>query len=169
MAYKFDIRLNDILLSLSQALDLITMPIGGVSEHGQRVCYIASNLAELLGYQESQMQEVFMATLLHDAGIYSELTATKLIEIDWGGSWEHCEEGYQLLRRFPRFENIANIIRHLPEKLHQLRLKKSAGKADHVVYEVFTLSQDVELLFYYYLYPVGQKDNLAGQRNLLSR
>lgn len=117
MLDTLDLDLNDILLSLSNALNLVLSPADfAFADHNHRVAYIAVNLADLLPDSEIDRNELCLAALLHDAGIFSDKEKAKLKEIDWEGAWQHCEGGYELLKRFPRFTNLPSVVRFHHDK-----------------------------------------------------
>lgn len=59
------VSLFDMLSSLSTALDLIDIEL---IDHHNRVCYIATKLAAHLRFSTEEINEIFMAGLMHDIG-----------------------------------------------------------------------------------------------------
>lgn len=113
------IRLFDMVLGLSRALDLLHTSIG---DHHLRVAYIACCIAEELGFTPTDIQTALIAGALHDAGTASspqrlglldhalvnyEIHETAVFE----DIHEHGRKGFELLRDFPPFAAAASAVR----------------------------------------------------------
>ena len=69
---------------LSDMLDLV-----GVNDlqHGRRVAYMCLETAHALGFEPSEIENLYFAALLHDCGVSTTSTHENIIkEIDWTGS-----------------------------------------------------------------------------------
>ena len=105
--------LTEAVIALSDALDLV-----GVNDvrHGKRVAYMAEQLGRQMELPQTDQDDLFLAALLHDCGVSSSRVHTELTRVlDWEGDG-HCQDGFALLRDFPPFLRIADIVRrhHLP-------------------------------------------------------
>lgn len=104
----YQVNLNNLLLSLAKILDLTC---AGLTPHHERVTFIASRLAELLGLDTAEKQRLLYAALVHDIGAVSEFREMARIKaFDYEDTYKHCERGYQLLKDVPLGEDIAEII-----------------------------------------------------------
>ncbi|MFH1135403.1 MAG: HD domain-containing phosphohydrolase [Pseudomonadota bacterium] len=112
------IPLSSLVAALSEALGLVG---GKIVNHGKRVAYLALNLAGPLGLNETEIQDLWNAALLHDAGVSRTRTHEKLLQFDWEGAYEHCRDGANLLRTFPLFARPAEIILHHHSKWSELK------------------------------------------------
>lgn len=107
---RYDIDLTQVTLSLSDALDLVGVH---VIQHGKRVAAIALETGRHLGLSPQDRHRLLLAGVLHDCGVSSTETHRELIfHFDWEQSREHAERGYDLLREFPPFNELALLVRH---------------------------------------------------------
>ena len=103
------VPLHRLILSLSEALDYVHPD---VADHQHRVAYIAINLGRRLGFQQSDLLQLFHAAALHDIGLLrvenriQALHLGALEQVSW-----HCEAGFELLKNNPLFGQAAEIIR----------------------------------------------------------
>lgn len=116
---EFKIRLFDMVLCFSRALDLLHPAI---SDHHLRVAYIAACLAEELGLTHAEMPDVLIAGALHDVAAVSSPVMVSLFDqalanyrLDNAaipdGLHKHAFEGFTLTRDFPPFAQAASAIR----------------------------------------------------------
>lgn len=89
--------------------------------HVDRVAKISMFIAEKMNLSDYQIRNIKTAARLHELGIAALPTLEKRIEaLDEGKSRSHTNHplvGEMLLKGFPGFEMIANIIRHLHENV----------------------------------------------------
>ena len=108
------IPLHRLVLSLSEALDCINPRI---SDHQQRVAYIATRVAGAMGLAGEDLLDVFLAAALHDVGIVGVENRREAIEMGRMErvSW-HSELGYRLLADNPLLARAAEQVRyhHVP-------------------------------------------------------
>ena len=103
-----EINLTQLVHMLSDMLDLV-----GIDDlhHGKRVAYMCRETGYLLGFDSSQMENLYSAALLHDCGVSNTNTHAHIIrELDWSGSQEHCDRGSALLQAQPLFSQLAPLI-----------------------------------------------------------
>jgi HD-GYP domain-containing protein (c-di-GMP phosphodiesterase class II) len=103
------VSLFDMLSSMSAALDLIDF---NLIDHHNRVCYIATKLATHLGFSEDEINQIYMAALMHDIGAISFLDRLKLINFEVKNAHVHGELGALLLSRFEPFQSFAPLVRY---------------------------------------------------------
>jgi len=109
MANGAPISLVDLLLSMSEAMDLVSPSL---VNHQKQVAYIALDLAAEMDWPHDQQQEVAVAGTLHDAGALSTREKLQLLQFDAPGLDRHCEAGYRLLRLFGPFSAAAQMVRY---------------------------------------------------------
>lgn len=113
MKNEHEVPIFDLVTCLSQAVDLVSP---AVADHHKRVAYIVYNLGVELGYSEEDQKQLMIAGALHDIGGLSCQDRLDALRFEDEKPQEHAEMGYLLLRTFPRFAEIADMVRfhHLP-------------------------------------------------------
>ncbi|RZI44801.1 HD domain-containing protein [Herbaspirillum sp. HC18] len=117
---SIDVRFFDVILCVSRALDMLSREL---SDHHLRVAYVAARIAEELGLESEERQDVVIAGALHDVGAVSSalrlsLQEYALPEQRFGHEeisadvHRHGFDGYLLLRDFPPFAKAAEAVRH---------------------------------------------------------
>lgn len=107
----FNINPINLVIALSQALELST---DGLSQHHMRTAMIAHRIAEQISLDPGERQVLLLASLLHDVGAASSWTEKrrlKSLETDLN-TYNHAEQGYQLLKDSEQFEALALPIRY---------------------------------------------------------
>jgi len=115
----FKINLHEAVYSLSDALDLV-----GVTHihHGKRVAFMAAELGKWLGWSRAELDDLFQAAILHDAGVSKTSVPAKLAQLEWELEGAHCEIGADLLDSCALLRHLAPIVRH--HHTHWIRLKQ---------------------------------------------
>lgn len=106
MTYQLNLR--EVTYALSEALDYV-----GVDDtkHGKRVAYMAAEIARILQWSQSDIDDILMAGMLHDSGVSSTDVHSHLInELDWEDSEIHCQRGYSLLKKVRIFHQYAPVV-----------------------------------------------------------
>lgn len=113
MLQDSNVRLIDMVLSLSGAVDLINP---NVVDHHRRVAYIAVSIAEALGLPAADRNDIFIAAALHDIGALSLKERLDTIEFEIQYPHRHAETGFHLVSTFSPFSSLASLIRyhHVP-------------------------------------------------------
>ena len=107
---ELQIDLRQMVMAIETAVSLVGM---NDTNHGKRVGYIASQLANQFGYSEEKIQYAFDLGLLHDCGVSTEQMHSSLVnQFDWSEMHIHCETGYELLRDFEPLSQFATPIRY---------------------------------------------------------
>lgn len=114
------VSLFDMLSSLSTALDLIDIEL---IDHHNRVCYIATKLATHLRFLPDEINDVFMASMMHDIGAIVFLDRLSLTNFEVSDAHLHGELGALLLSRFEPFQKFAPLVR-----FHHVHWKYGDGK-----------------------------------------
>jgi HD-GYP domain-containing protein (c-di-GMP phosphodiesterase class II) len=115
MTETIEMSLFDLVNCLSEAIDLINPRI---MSHHKRVAYIAGKTAEAVPFDREQLEQIFIASSLHDIGAisYSVEEKKEMADFDIEKPHKHSVLGYLLLKEFELFAPIARIIRfhHVP-------------------------------------------------------
>ena len=109
------IDLNEVVLALSDALDLVG---AHVVQHGKRVAFMAVASSRSLSLDGEERSDLLLAAVLHDCGVSSTRLHQRLLEADlsFEDAREHAEEGARLLSRFRPLSRVADVVRlhHTP-------------------------------------------------------
>jgi HD-GYP domain-containing protein (c-di-GMP phosphodiesterase class II) len=103
----------NLAIPLAEALDLVSPHI---MNHHRRVAYIAYLLGTELNLTLRQRKDLFLAGVFHDIGAFSLQERLDALTFEITHPHEHAETGYQLLRDFKPFSDIAEIVKfhHVP-------------------------------------------------------
>jgi len=112
---KIRINLQDLLICMSKAQDLMSPHL---SNHHQRVAYLAFRIAEQIDLPVEQQKNTFQAALIHDIGALSTNEKLDLIENEPLNINNHAIKGAKLIERFQPLQEVSNIIKyhHIPWK-----------------------------------------------------
>ena len=108
MERKDSINLGNIVLSLSDALDLASPKL---VQHQQRTAYIAYEMGKTADYSQDKLEGIFIASLLHDVGALSVEEKIKLHEFEKIDVDTHCIQGEALFNTVSWLKPLAKIIR----------------------------------------------------------
>jgi putative nucleotidyltransferase with HDIG domain len=103
---------ESVLLALASALDLRDGQTGG---HSRRVCEYSIEIAKRLGCSEAQLKTLSHGALLHDIGKLAVpdsilLKPGPLTSEEWVVMRRHVETGYELVRRIPLLDEVAELV-----------------------------------------------------------
>lgn len=109
------IKLSDLVLSFSKALDFVNPK---VANHHLRVAVIASEIAKESGLSRQDINDIFLASAIHDIGVFSEHERIDALEFEIKNPYLHAERGYLLIKDFDMYPAISKLIRyhHIPWK-----------------------------------------------------
>jgi len=115
MLKEISIDLNNILLSLSDAIDLAS-PV--IASHQLRTAYIGWQIAKEGKLQKETIEKIYMAALLHDIGAMSPEDKIRLHDFEEKNIETHCVRGESLFELTPLLKPTARIVRfhHRPWK-----------------------------------------------------
>jgi HD-GYP domain-containing protein (c-di-GMP phosphodiesterase class II) len=149
-----NIKLFDMVLCFSRAIELLHPAI---SDHHLRVAYIGSCLAEQLGLDAGQTQDILIAGALHDVAAVSSVVWLALLDDALShyhsanaqlpeDLHRHGFEGYLLLRDFPPFAEAAAAIRFHHVDWQFGRGRELAGQMVPVASHILHLADRVAVL-----------------------
>jgi len=128
---NYNLNIREVTYALSEALDFV-----GIDDilHGKRVAYMAAEVANVLGWDKTSIDELITLGMLHDCGVSSTTVHTHLVnELDWNNSEAHTIVGAELLQKTTIFQHLSLYVRYhhthwnqLPEEL-SLRDKQIAN------------------------------------------
>ncbi len=98
-------------------VDLIEKRDQYTAGHSQRVARYCTLIAQQMGYNDSIIEQLFRAAMLHDIGKISTpdsilLKPGKLSKLEYSLIQDHVTSGYELLKKVDIFQDLAEIIRH---------------------------------------------------------
>lgn len=107
------INLHDMILCLSNAVDLITPEL---YNHHQQVAYLSYRIAEHMKLSKLDQQNIYMAALLHDVGALKANDRLEVFEREPLHINHHAYLGARLLENYEPFHNASDMIRyhHVP-------------------------------------------------------
>jgi len=99
---NFTVNLGNLLLSLSESVDMANQ---NSPHHQLRTAFIALELAKYLNLDEITIENIFIASLLHDIGKKIDLAENIDYELQ-------CIRGQLFVQRVPLLKDAAEIIRY---------------------------------------------------------
>jgi HD-GYP domain-containing protein (c-di-GMP phosphodiesterase class II) len=106
---KISVNLGNLILSLSDALDLA---FSSLAMHQQRTAFIAWELGKQARLQEKRIENVFIAGLLHDIGALSLEEKKSLHDNETSAVEPHCIRGQHLFKSNPWLAPCADLVRY---------------------------------------------------------
>lgn len=141
------IMLNQLLVSLSRALDCVESELLGVtSNHGKRVACVSMRLCRALGLSDDRVFDMGCCAVLHDNALTAymlEAGRGKLGRLE--GFVAHCEKGEENARVFPFLGNVDGVILHHHENWDGTGFHGLAGEAIPVRAAVLRLADNLDL------------------------
>ncbi len=114
---------TDLLLVMAEAIDVGN---NGLATHQLRTSYIAWEITSEMALDERLKEEIFIAALFHDIGIFSEWDSFVNIEAD-PVDRKHAEVGAIVVRKLPFVKRAAEFIRFHHHSLHELKKEGIEG------------------------------------------
>ncbi len=157
------VDLSDMLLSISEALDLASPSL---SQHQLRVAFMAWELAEALDLPQKDKETLFIASLLHDVGALSpedklDVRASRVENMD-----EHCAVGAGLLAQGPGLAEAAEVVRLHHATLPELEAHGPDPRVG-LLAQIVLLADTLERSMDRGIYVLHQHDDLtAGIRRM---
>jgi HD-GYP domain-containing protein (c-di-GMP phosphodiesterase class II) len=106
---KFKINLHETIFFLSDALDLVSVD---QIYHSKHVAYLAVECGKALNWGQDRLDDLFLAALLHDCGVFKTAIHTRLTRFDANNVGNHCAIGSELLQRTPLLAYLSEYILH---------------------------------------------------------
>lgn len=146
---ELNISRNDLVLAFSEALDLLDPKL---YYHHLTVAFIALSLCEYLAIDEDDLNDLMLASLLHDIGMFKTAEHLDFKTLDDDSDPQHSRIGYLLIHQYPSFVKIARIVLHHHTPYH----KSSHDQA--ILSQILYLADRVSVLLDYSRPLLTQKD-----------
>ena len=148
MKDSFTINLGNLLLSLSESIDMANQ---NSPQHQLRTAFIALELARYLNLDEVTIENIFMASLLHDIG--KKINSEESIDYEL-----QCIRGELFVQRVPILKDAAKVIRY-----HYLDWKDWKGSVDNpltISSQIILLANFVDMMISRDRYILHQVENI---------
>jgi len=109
MNYDLSVNLGNLLLSLSDAMDLVSPAL---AQHQQRTAFIVWEMGKTAKLPKTSIERLFLAALLHDIGALSPEEKLSLHAFEADSPAVHCVRGEALYNQVPWLKPSAAIVRH---------------------------------------------------------
>ena len=103
------LSLKELAVPMIKAIDSFNYLL---KSHHRRTAVISYHIGKELGLNSDYLLELVIAASLHDIGALSVQERDMLIQEDVMNPEPHCMMGYNMLKSFDVFRDIAKIIRH---------------------------------------------------------
>lgn len=129
--YMRTIRLFDLLMGFSAALDMVTPVLAG---HHARVAYLSVMLSQKIGMGKATRMQLLLAAMVHDIGAVPLKTDTRdlIFEIN---EVPHCNAGWAFCKTAGLPSLVCDMVlhHHTPwDKAHERDVKASLGNLIHL-------------------------------------
>ncbi len=123
MIREITINLSNLLLSLSDAVDLASPSIG---MHQMRTAFASWQIAEEAGFPPEVIERIYAGALLHDIGALTPEDKVKLHDFEEVNLEPHCIRGEWLYELTPLLKPSSGIVRN-----HHKPWNEWLGREDH--------------------------------------
>jgi len=105
------ISIYDFVCALSEAVDLVCHDL---NSHHKKVAYISWMIAQEMKLSNDEIQDIILASMLHDIGAFTIEERIKLLALESSdiGQSRHAILGYKLLKDFAPLTKVAALIKH---------------------------------------------------------
>ena len=111
MYVEKEIPIYDFVLAISEAVDLVS-PV--LNSHHNRVAYIAYRISHRMKLPNDEIQDIVLASMLHDIGAFSTGERIKALAFESVDSElnEHALMGHKLLKNFAPLSIASTLIKY---------------------------------------------------------
>lgn len=157
-----DLHINPFhfIKALSLALELSTT---GISKHHLGTAMICKAFGETLGYDSESLQLLVCSALLHDIGAASDWQEKHFIIHDDEAShiFDHAENGALILRAFPLFEPMAEIVLHHHDRYLGGNPSGAVGEGIPLSSRILHLADRIDVLIDHDINIMLQKESIV--------
>ncbi len=132
-----------LLSSLSTCLDFAKE---GLGRHHKQVAFIGMNLAQEIGLKDEDKDLLFKASIVHDAGVSTFHEKSQLINFEVEEPWDHCRNGYELVRRVDFLRRVAEIILYHHDRFEGKNRSGLIGREIPLAARIIHLADRVDIL-----------------------
>lgn len=157
---NIQVSLLDLITALSDVMDMISSALNG---HHKRVAYISNLIGQRMGLSPEQLDNLYIAALLHDCGGISLKERLDALQFDIVDPYTHSEIGYRLLMDYEHFKIPAQIIRYHHANWKKSSRNRNVNQIDHdVLVEsyILNLSDRIDVL-------IDKKSEILGQSEII--
>ncbi|BCG66058.1 MAG: hypothetical protein methR_P3934 [Methyloprofundus sp.] len=143
----FNINLHETIFFLSDSLNLLGSK---QIDHGKRVAYITAECGKALQWDDQQIDDLFLAAILHDCGISKTVVYERLVSFNGKNAGNHCVTGSELLSACLPLAYLSDCILHHHvdwEELKGIDLPDSVKLSANCIY----MADTVDFLVLQYL------------------
>jgi len=140
MHIENEISIYDFVCAISEAVDFISP---SMNNHHKMVSYISYRIAQEAKLPENEVQNIILASILHDIGAFSveERIKSSIYESRAVEENHHALMGYKLLKCFEPLSNAANLIKH--HHIHYGKSKLNVPIGSYII----NLADSISVLF----------------------
>ncbi len=106
--HRVELSLFDLTMCVSDAMDMVSPT---VVDHHKKVAFIAVAMGKEMQLDQKDLMELLLASLLHDSGALSLRERLNALDFEIENPHKHAELGYLMLKDFPFYEEVAEMIR----------------------------------------------------------
>lgn len=148
-----------LLSSLSVAMDFNSR---GVMKHHQRVALIALQIGKLYGLSQVELEKLFTAAILHDAGSSTWEEKNQLCQFSSYATFTHCSKGFKLFKNNKLFNNIAEVVLHHHDRWDGNNNDSGLrGKEIPIESRIIHLADRIDVLLQEDVYVLGQSKKIC--------
>ncbi len=163
----FETNYYKLLSSLSLAMDFGSQ---GLMRHHQKVALIALQIGKLYGLDQEQLERLFTAAILHDAGSNTWMEKQQLMDFNTTKTLDHCKKGYQLFYQHPLFHNISDIILYHHDRWDGLCNSSGRSKSEiPIESRIIHLADRIDVLVRDNVYILDQRKQICHTINAESK
>lgn len=140
---EISVDLCRMLSTLSLCLDFTSE---GIQRHHQRVAYIGLSLGKEIGLTDEEKNLIFMASIIHDAGVSTWQEKNKLINFEVENPWDHCKKGYEKISDVDILCPVAEIILSHHDRFDGNNISGLSGKEIPLIARIVHLADRAEVL-----------------------
>ncbi len=158
MHQNFSVNLSNLLLSLSDALDLASPEL---SQHQMRTAFIAWQISKAANLSPGLTEQLFIAALLHDVGTLTQEDKLSLNRNEFDNVEPHCILGEAFINHVPMFEPSAKIVRlhHKPWQSYE----RTSGDSFIFASQALYLADSMERLLERSRYILHQEQDIISK------
>jgi HD-GYP domain-containing protein (c-di-GMP phosphodiesterase class II) len=107
------ISIYDFACAISDVVDLASPTL---NKHHKKVAYLSCKIAQEMNISNNEIQDIILASILHDIGAFSIEDRIKALDFESDGNEidlnQHALLGYKLLKGFEPLSKAATLIRY---------------------------------------------------------
>lgn len=151
------LKLEDVVVPIIKAIDLHNFLL---KNHHRRTANIAFLIGRRMGLKDKELSNLVLAASIHDIGALNITERDQLIHADVENPYPHCIMGYEMLKSFSPFYEIARIIKYHHIKYNDKRfINDDVPIQSHILH----LADRVEILIDPSEYVLMQRGQITHQ------